>query len=187
MAGRKREKHKALVPIRDIRGVLEPGCAPWNAGDPASGPLVPGEQLRSNGPALPPTSPPLDLAELTNQILFDYYAPAAVVIDQHNQVVHPSGPIMRFLDQPAGTPSWDLLRAAQGSLRTRLRNAILTARREGQRVTVPQVRLKRDGALAWIRVTVQPIKSARNAEGLLLVVFLDWTDVPTMLPRAGTA
>jgi signal transduction histidine kinase len=185
MAGRKQEKQQALVSIRDTRGVLElGGAATLSTGAPA---VVSGEQVRSNGQALPPSAPPLDLAKLTNQILLESYAPAAVVIDQHNQIVHSCGPIMRFLDQPTGTQAQDLLRLAQGGLRTRLRNAILTVRREGQRVTVPHVRLKRDGAPVWIRVTVQPIDSARAAEGLLLVIFQDWAEVPTSLPRTGAA
>jgi two-component system CheB/CheR fusion protein len=116
---------------------------------------------------------PVHLGDLTHRLLLEDYAVAAVLVNQSFEVLYFHGPTVRYLEQPSGEPTRDLLALAREGLRTRLRSALHQAAREHQRVTARNVRLRRDGAYHLVRLTVKPVETVRAPEGLLLVIFED--------------
>src|SRR5262249_26342478 len=76
------------------------------------------------------------LVELARQVLMDRFAPAAVLIDRKLHVLQFLGRTERFLTQPSGEPTTDLLAMTRDGLRTRLRPAVQEAVREGHAMSV---------------------------------------------------
>lgn len=112
-------------------------------------------------------------AELTQQLLLEDFAPAAVLINRKYEVLFFFGPSMLYLDQPTGEPTRDLMLLARDGLRTRLRAAVHKAITEQQRVSVTGARIKRNSGYVAVHLTVKPVQTPNAAEGLLLVTFAD--------------
>ncbi|MGB7933744.1 MAG: chemotaxis protein CheB [Gammaproteobacteria bacterium] len=123
-----------------------------------------------------------NLSELTRNTLLADYAPAAVVIDQHYQVHHYSGPTHLYLQQPGGAPSQDLLTLANPGMRPRLRTVVQRVMQEHQRVDISGIGIKRAGCNVAVRLSSQPLRSKGAEEGLILVTF---QDVPGAPDNAG--
>src|SRR5262249_45355635 len=122
-------------------------------------PIVPREGTAADEKRPPPPPPrPLNAADLTRQLLLESYAPAAVLINPQHGILYSSGPTMRYLDQPTGEPTRDLMLLAREGLRPKLRAAVHRAARESQPVTEGRIRLKRNGSYASVSLTVRPVR-----------------------------
>ena len=75
-------------------------------------------------------------AQRARQALLEHFAPPSVLIDEHFHVHFFHGETERFLDQPRGEPTRDLLSLAKRGLAARLRAAVHRAMRDGEPVTV---------------------------------------------------
>jgi two-component system CheB/CheR fusion protein len=120
-----------------------------------------------------PAKRPVDFAELTQQFLVNIYAPAAVLINRTGQIFYFSGATMRYLDQPTGEPTQDLMLLAREGLRSKLRALIRKALSENQPVSEHGIRLKRNGGQVSVTVSVRPLQTTRYPDGLMLVTFED--------------
>lgn len=114
-----------------------------------------------------------NLTELTRKVLLEDYAPAAVVINRRYEVLHYSGPTHRYLQQPGGPPSHDLLTLSRTALRPRIRAAVAKAIKDAARVDVGGIRIKRGDAPVMVRLAAQPLPGKLAEDGLLLVTFQD--------------
>lgn len=112
-------------------------------------------------------------AELAQRVLLEEFVPAAVLINRKYEILYFFGPISRYLDVPSGEPTQDLMAMAREGLRTKLRAATNQASRDGETVTVGDVRVKRSDGYHPVTVTVKPVQRPRDAEGLLLITFAD--------------
>lgn len=126
-------------------------------------------------PALAAGARPVDFGEVTQRLLLEHFAPAAVLINRKYEIVYYFGPCGRYLEPPTGQPTHDLSRMAREGLGTKLRGAVHRALRHGASVALTGVQVKRDGGYYQVRVTVRPVQTPRAAEGLLLVTFEDET------------
>jgi two-component system CheB/CheR fusion protein len=75
-----------------------------------------------------PLAPRISLAQLTQQSLLTRYVPAAVVIDRRQRIVYFHGATGKYLDQPRGEPTRELIQLVReplrGAVRTALQNAL---------------------------------------------------------------
>jgi two-component system CheB/CheR fusion protein len=112
------------------------------------------------------------LGEFTRGLLLETFAPASVLVDRKNQILYYHGPVGRYLNQPAGAPTnYLLMRAGEGlsiTLRAVLHKAVKGA---GKASAVAQ--FQQDGVARRVRVNVMPMAAPSEAEGLLLVSFLE--------------
>ncbi|MDN2564632.1 PAS domain-containing protein [Aquibium sp. A9E412] len=116
---------------------------------------VAGHHHRS--PAMPLTAAPgvKAPAQRAREALLEHFAPPSVLIDEHFHVHFFHGETERFLDQPRGEPTRDLLSLAKRGLAARLRAAVHRAMRESEPVTAEA---QLDGAkLVPVRITVAPL------------------------------
>ncbi|HTU23562.1 MAG TPA: PAS domain S-box protein [Gemmataceae bacterium] len=116
---------------------------------------------------------PINFAEVTQRLLLEQFAPAAVLINRKYEIFYYFGPCTRYLEFPTGEPTHDLMRMAREGLSTRLRGAIHRAIRDSESVVLTGIRVKRNGSYSPARVTVRPIQAPKAAEGLLLITFED--------------
>jgi two-component system CheB/CheR fusion protein len=125
---------------------------------------------------------PSNLAEMTQRLLLETFAPAAVVINRKYEIFYFFGPCARYLEFPTGQPTHDLSLMAREGLRTKLRGAVHRALRDNASVVLTDVQVKRNGSYSPVRVTVRPAQMAKAAEGLLLITF---EDQPPAAPPAS--
>ena len=120
---------------------------------------------------------------LAQQIIFDRFAPAAVLVDGNFETLYYSGPTERFLLQPRGAPTHNLLSLLRESLRSRLRRAMSAAASTNTTVVVKEAQLKRGRGYDSVRLTVVPTLSGAT-QRLFLVVLEDEPKAPAA--RRGT-
>jgi len=135
-------------------------------------PIAVGEARGGVGaPAHAAAGRPISLKEVTENLLLEDYAPAAVLVDRNYEILYFYGATAGYLSQPSGAPTKDLTSLAPGSLAPRLRAAVHKASREGRRVSVDGVRVNRNGEEGRVNIRVRPVRAAHAGDGLLLVTF----------------
>jgi two-component system CheB/CheR fusion protein len=113
------------------------------------------------------------IAERLHRALLADFAPAAVLINPRHEILSLQGPVVEYLEFPAGEPTRDLLSMARSGLRTAIREACESAlRARGAAINV-EARVKREGRYVPCVVTARPVAGENGAPGLLLVTFQD--------------
>lgn len=134
----------------------------------------------------PSVSGPAQLAEAARGILLQNYAPAAVLVNSKYQIEFYHGSMDRYLTRRSGVPSADLFSQLRDGLQLRLRSALQEAIAEDRRVSVAGVSVLLDDDKSMrVRVTVEPIRSMKARNDLLLVVFEDEPDTIIGSPEAA--
>jgi two-component system CheB/CheR fusion protein len=137
---------------------------------------------------VPPTRPNVGrLAALAQHLLLERYAPACVVINRKREILYFHGRTEDYLVQPTGSPTQDLIGKAREGLQTKLRGAVHKAIREEQSVVITGAHVRRGRTFSRVKVMVEPLKAATEAEGLLLVSFEDESETPPSAPAVAHA
>ena len=127
--------------------------------------------LAPRAPIPRPPSRQGSLAELCRQAVLDRHAPAAVLCNTRYECLYSLGPTDEYLQVAPGPATLDLLSMARGTMRARLRSALVRALKERTRITSPGWRLVRNERTVSFTLDVEPLYS--DGETLLLVCFVD--------------
>ena len=73
---------------------------------------------------------------IVQETLLEEYAPAAVAVDQNYDILYHNGPTNRYLCQPRGAPTQNLLELLPASLRSRIRGALYKAGKDKKHVSI---------------------------------------------------
>ncbi len=92
------------------------------------------------------------------------YAPAYVIVDENNTVLHFSGRTGRFIDPAGGIASLNLLQLIHPDLRLDLRAAVARATEKAQTVEVHGLRMNVSGHEQVVELVVEPIADAPGHE-----------------------
>jgi two-component system, chemotaxis family, CheB/CheR fusion protein len=115
----------------------------------------------------------VDATALVQRLIVDRFAPAAVLTNDRFEALYFCGPTHRFLAQPKGAPTQNLLELAREGLRSRLRSAIREVNATGSTVVVADAQVRRAHAFEQVKLTILPAMRTRGQGGLLLAVFED--------------
>ena len=107
------------------------------------------------------------------QMLLDRYAPASVVINRRHEILFFAGPVDLYLTQPPGPPTDDLTARLREGLLSRVRGMVHKAVTQDQAQVATDARVRSDGAWHRVRVTVEPLGTSAETEGLIMVSFAD--------------
>jgi two-component system CheB/CheR fusion protein len=127
--------------------------------------------LAAAAPGAPP--PQHNLLSLAQALILQRHVPASALINANHEILYLFGPTERYLIQPTGLLTPDLLRWTRPGIRSKLSAALRQAVQEKMRVTL------RGGAVDVgpenrpARITVEPIPAPKEMQGLFLVVFED--------------
>lgn len=113
------------------------------------------------------------LGDVAQQFLLQEFAPAAVLVNVKHQIVHFSGPTSRYLEQPSGSPSQDLLVLAKHELRAKLRLALRQVTQESKRVVIDDVQILRESGCLGVKVVLRPVNLPHINEAMILITFED--------------
>lgn len=122
-----------------------------------------------------------NLGQLTDHLIQQNYAPAAVLVNGAGDIMYVSGRTGKYLEPPAGKTNVNLYAMAREGLREALVGVIFKAQKEPHLpVELKGLRVGTNGGTQIVDVTVQAIDKPEALRGRLLVVF---KDVPTPPPR----
>jgi two-component system CheB/CheR fusion protein len=132
-------------------------------------------------------------SDFTRQLLLESFAPAAVLVDRHHQILSLHGPTSRYLQPPSGEPTMELTAMVHDELGTKVRAALHHASRDNQPVTSEGIHVRRNGGDYAVRLTVRPVKvptglvlpggvAPPDAAPLFLVTFEDQPTAPPAPP-----
>ncbi len=104
--------------------------------------------------------------EIIQEKLLEEYGPASVAIDQNHEIVYHSGPTNRYLRQPRGVPTQNLLDLLPENLRSRIRGALYRSGREERPVVIRTSVAGDDNKKRQVTLRI-----TKAAESLSIVVF----------------
>ncbi|HUI45973.1 MAG TPA: PAS domain S-box protein [Nitrospirota bacterium] len=104
--------------------------------------------------------------EIIQEKLLQEYAPAALAIDQNYEIIYHNGPTNRYLSQPRGVPTQNLLELLPQDLRNRIRGAVYQSGREEKPVVIRTSMAGDDNRKRQVSLRITKI-----AENLHIVVF----------------
>ena len=105
-----------------------------------------------------------------HQHMVERFAPPSVLISSDNQIMHLSESAGRYLVYPGGEPTQHLFKLVKEELRIELRAALQEAREKEALVRSQPVKIKLDGQLKQVRVSVR-VNTESKQEKLALIIF----------------
>ena len=158
--------------------------SPALLGDLVSPPLASGP----TSPARVPSGPPADQIDrraLTEQALLRHFGTAAILTNGRGEILYIHGRTGRFLEPAPGEAAMNLFTMAREGLRRELTHALQRAVARQEVVRIPGLRVKTNGRLVRIDLTVGPVPSAIDTAAgadLYLVVLDDATPAAPVEP-----
>jgi two-component system CheB/CheR fusion protein len=133
-------------------------------------------------------APAGSVAELSNRILLQSYAPASVTTDIQGNLLYVHGDTSRYLCQPAGAVTTNVVEMARDGLQLDLRSA-LQAAAQGTPTLGREITLKTEDGTLTVSFSVRLLPSANtddnNVDRLLLVSFQDVPETGKPVGRRG--
>ncbi len=125
-----------------------------------------------------------DARHEVDRILLSRFAPAAVLIDANNEIMHFRGDTGRYLSPTPGKASLNLLKMVREGLAISVRAGLNKARKGNTPLRLDGLRMKRDGASCAVKVEIIPLHSDATHESAL-VLFQDDEQERLRSPVAG--
>jgi two-component system, chemotaxis family, CheB/CheR fusion protein len=97
---------------------------------------IPFTRERSLSKQKPNPEPGQSITHLIQEALLEEHAPASVAIDQNHDILYHNGPTNRFLRQPRGAPTQNLLELLPEKLRNRIRGALYRSAQDVKPATI---------------------------------------------------
>ncbi len=114
-----------------------------------------------------------NLQALADRMLLTDYAPAAALTSDKGDILYISGRTGKYLEPAAGKANWNIFAMAREGLRYELTAAFQKALRQKEAVTLKGLRVKNNGGVQAVDVTLQPIAEPGALRGTVMVVFAD--------------
>ncbi len=111
------------------------------------------------------------VATALDRLLLVHFAPASVVVGERGDVVYIHGRTGAYLEPSAGQPRLNILEMARAGLQIPLTAALRQATAEKGEVTRKGVRIKNNGDVTYVNLSVSRIDEPERMRGLLLVSF----------------
>ena len=110
--------------------------------------------------------PDTDFRKIASDIIFSKYTPAAVVINQHHEILHFHGDTSPFLQPSQGKPNFNVIKMSREGIAFELRNALIKAKNDKAKITKENIAVKDQPYLTNIEIVPM-----HNIEDLLIIVF----------------
>jgi two-component system, chemotaxis family, CheB/CheR fusion protein len=149
----------------------------------------PGRQMpaQSLGEEFPLAEAPDNLGQLTDQLIQQQFAPAAVLVNAEGDILYISGRTGKYLEPAAGRTNMNLHAMAREGLREALVGVIFKALKEPQQpILLKSLRVGNNGGTQIVDVTVQAVDKPEALRGRVIVVFRDMPAPPSRRKSAKT-
>ncbi|MEQ8744088.1 chemotaxis protein CheB [Parasphingorhabdus sp.] len=124
---------------------------------------------------LPATRPKetVRMREMMQQQLLRSYAPAAVLTNAKHQVLYFMGPTARYLEQPSGIPTQNLINLVHAELRKNLRTGLKRAIETTEQVIIENISVQLGRNRKNTKISIRPVTAPGEGDPLFLVTFED--------------
>ena len=168
-------RFESLFTVIDRKGKLfrrtaEPGAIPRLERFPG-GMMKGTAETRAEAEVRLPPMRAVSIPDLIQQLLVSRYAPAAVIVNERGEVVYIHGHTGTYLELAPGPPTHHLLEMAREGLKHDLALALHQAASKEDDVVHHNVRVKADGDVNLVNLTVKKIAEPEALQGLFLVTF----------------
>jgi two-component system CheB/CheR fusion protein len=117
--------------------------------------------------------PSPDFQTMADKLILQEYAPAAALTNDKGDILYISGRTGKYLEPAAGKVNWNLFVMARESLRYKLPEAFRKAIEGKGTITIKDVKVKSDGRVQAMDISVRYITDPGLLSGMLLTVFTD--------------
>ena len=136
---------------------------------------MPAYVLRHERAVVPVTEkarePVMDIFYAAQRVLLDLYGPPSVVVTAEGDIIYVNGRTGKYLEPSSGKVNVNVFAMAREGLREELGVAIHNAAKQKTTVTQSGVKVKSNGGLTTINLTVRPLAEPADLRGMFLVVF----------------
>ncbi|MAX38910.1 PAS domain S-box protein [Gimesia sp.] len=115
----------------------------------------------------------VDLRNLRQRILLDEFAPKSCVIDESGQILNADADMEKYLTLGEGDFQNNIVKMAARGLRVGLRSALNESIKSRRKVQQEHLTIRKGDLIQQVMITVQPLPSLGEDEGLFMVVFHD--------------
>ena len=122
-----------------------------------------------------PTPREINIREIAERLILDEYAPPCVFIDDKFDIYYFQGSTDRYLTQPPGEPSFNLITMAREDLRYQLSAVLNKALKHSKAVVRETLRLKQKEGVRTVDVVVKPVAQSSLKQKLMMVTFEEKT------------
>lgn len=126
-----------------------------------------------------------NVEQLTDQLIQQHFAPAAVLVNSEGDILYISGRTGKYLEPAAGKVNVNLHAMAREGLREALSGVIARALREAKPIHLKGLRVEVNGATQIVDITVQAIDKPEPLRGRVIVVFKDVASHAARKTRKG--
>lgn len=116
-------------------------------------------------------SPFFNLQALSDQLILQNFAPAAVITNAEGDIFYINGRTGLYLEPAAGKANWNVYAMAREEIRYELAVALKKAAQQTEPVQVPNLTLSSNGSPHTINLIVQAIQKPEALRNMLIVVF----------------
>lgn len=99
----------------------------------------------------------------------NHFAPAGVIVDQNNNVIHFFKDVQKYLVYPEGRPSFNIVDIASPQLAMVISNMLFKVRKEEKEVILRKVKFKNQDETSYLNITAKPITLSKNESGYTLL------------------
>jgi two-component system, chemotaxis family, CheB/CheR fusion protein len=117
--------------------------------------------------------PKTNIVLTAQKAILDQFAPTTLLIDAKGNILYVQGRTGKYLEPPAGLPTYNILDLARQGLRIELSSALRAAKSSNQPQIRGKVGVKTNGDVQMINLHVRPQKIPRELSGRFLVAFED--------------
>jgi len=114
-----------------------------------------------------------NFGQLTQKLLLNLFAPAAVLIDDSQLIQYFYGSVSDYLGLGTGEPTTQLLSLAGEGLRPKLRSVLHQASTGRRPVQMSGARVRRGKEWSQVRIAAYPLEESSAPKGMLLITFQD--------------
>lgn len=115
---------------------------------------------------------------LTDQLILQQFAPAAVLVNERGDIIYISGRTGKYLEPAAGKANWNIHAMAREGLRHELAMALQKARRQHGTVEVEDLTVEANGGHQRVRLLVRALDEPVALRAMALIVFQDVAGPP---------
>ncbi|QIR15694.1 chemotaxis protein CheB [Shewanella aestuarii] len=127
--------------------------------------------LENFAPVKPENTHILNLENLANSLLHDYFAPSAVLTTKQADIVYISGKTGKYLEPAVGKVNHNLFAMARQGLSAPLNEVFYRALRQNKKLELRNIEIGTLDETLQVDVSVQPVLSPAGLSGMVLVIF----------------
>ncbi len=126
-----------------------------------------------------------NLRHAAERIILNDYGPAAVIINERNEILYVLGKVGKYLEPASGEFPSDILAMAREGLRLELATAVRKASVQNIAVRSERLLVKTNGGQQLVDLVVKPVSEPPSMKGTLIVIFEDVVSEESTKPLAG--